>query len=292
MDRFQFGKTLKLSPKASEAIKRSKLRVEKGASEKIFPKGIDPNFRAIPNHLARSGIFAPIARGRKIFHNNARLFSRRDAIIIYNGFQISEPQGDVWAQFIFESRNAEPGQPVYINRAKLLREIGRKSSGRDYKFLDQTIKILLEATIAIKNVTLDGQLIYSVGHDSPLHMLSGVGIETQTETLIIVIDPRWKKIFGECEYSIIDWRKRMAIRKGQDIAKTIQRIICASSDPVQKLRLNELKLMMQYLSPMSKFRKSLEEALKELIRVGIIESRKFSYLKSGEECIEISRKRK
>lgn len=291
MEKLQFDISLKWSPKARDAIKRSKSMVENDSSKKILPKGIDANFRAIPNHLARSGIIAPIARGRKIRHENIRLVSRRDAIITYSGFQLTEQQGDVWMQLIFESRNTELGHPVHINRAKLLREIGRKSSGRDYKFLDQSINVLLQATLAIEAVTKDGQRIYSVGHDSPLHMLSGVGIETQTETLIIVIDPRWKKIFGECEYSIIDWRKRMAIRKGQDIAKTIQRIICASSDRVQKLKLNELKLMMQYQSPMSKFRKSLGEAIKELVRVEIIESGRFNYLKSGEVCIEILRKR-
>lgn len=290
MDRLQIACIPKWSPKATDAIRRSDLREKEDSSKRMFLMGMDPMIRAIPNHLARCSIFAPTARGRKIYYDNVRLVSRRDAVITYSGWQITEQQGEVWMQLIFESRNTEVGQPVLINRAKVLREIGRKTSGRDYKFLDQTLNILLNATLMIENVTRDGQLIYSVGQDSPLHMVSGVGLETQTETLIIVIDPRWKKIFGECEYAIIDWHKRMRIRKGQDIAKAIQRILCASSDTVQKLKLKELKLVLQYLSPMNKFRKSLGEAARELDRVEIIEDWDFTHLKNGEECLEIKRK--
>lgn len=290
MDRVQLTCIPKWSPRATDAIRRTELREKENSSKRIFSMGMDAKFRAIPNHLARSSIIAPTARGRKIYYDNVKLVSRRDAAMTYSGWQITEQQGDVWMQFIFESRNTELGKPVLINRAKVLRDIGRKTTGRDYKFLDQTINTLLNATLAIENLTRDGQLIYSVGHDSPLHMLSGVGIETKTDTLIVVIDPRWKKIFGECEYSIIDWHKRMRIRKGQDIAKAIQRIVCASSNTVQRLKLSDLKQLLHFSSPMNKFRKSLDEAARELLRVEIIEDWDFDYLKSGEECLEIKRR--
>ena len=61
----------------------------------------------------------------------------------------------------------------------------------------------------------------------------------------------------------------MQIVRGQDMAKTLQRLVATSSDPVQRYALARLKETMQYGGRMRDFRVALERAMRELERVEI-----------------------
>jgi hypothetical protein len=76
-------------------------------------------------------------------------------------------------------------------------------------------------------------------------------------------------MFGNREYSLIDWDKRMQIGRGQDMAKTLQRLLATSADPVQRYALDWLKDKMEYASPIRKFRGALQAAVDELERLEI-----------------------
>jgi len=104
---------------------------------------------------------------------------------------------------------------------------------------------------------------------------SGIGsadfdYDEDTETYSYTLDSRWRTLFGNREYSLIDWQKRLWIGRNQDMAKTLQRLIATSSNPVQRYELDWLKAKMKYASPMRKFKESLESAINELTRLEII----------------------
>lgn len=280
---------LSLSQKARDAIERHSHSVNVSADRKILSRGLKPIYRVMPNHLARASLFAPIAKGRTIIHFRVLLASRRDANLIFTGTQFNEPQADAWMQLIFEYRNTIPGEPCSINRCQFLQNIGRSISGRDYNWLRETMIAFTEATLIIEVFAKDGTQRYSIGRHKAFHMISSFEFDPETDTYTFTIDPQWKQIFGEYDYSLIDWQKRMRIRKGQDLAKAIQRIICASSNKNQRFALDDLKSSLQYGSPMHKFRKSLRSALKELKRVEIISDFSFHDLKSGAMGVVISR---
>lgn len=282
-----FDPELHLSKKALEASRLPISSSEKRSDKKILSKGLNASYRVMPNHIARASLFAPIARGRKVVHFRTILASRCDVVMTYSGEQFNEQQADVWMQLIFESRNIELGKPTTINRAKFLKDIGRSTSGRDYRWLKETMVAFTAATLVIEVFSPDGRQKYSVGRHKAFHMMSSFDYDPITDMYTFIIDPQWQLIFGVREYSLIDWKKRMRIRRGQDLAKAIQRIICASSNREQKFELQDLKYTLQYGSPMNKFRRSLREAIAELTRVGIIENAVFKYLKSGEEGLVI-----
>jgi hypothetical protein len=77
-------------------------------------------------------------------------------------------------------------------------------------------------------------------------------------------------MFGNREYALIDWDKRMQIGRGQNMAKTLQRLVATTSDPIQRYALDWLKEKMDYSSPIRKFREALAAACKELERLEII----------------------
>lgn len=249
----------------------------------MFLPGLVPELRAMPNHIARSSLFAPVARGRKVHHDQTVLVSRADATITFTGRQLDEVQADVWMHLIFEAKGAPLGQSVAINRAAFLRAIGRTTSGREYTWLRLTMIAFTAATIVIETRKANGALKYRVGDLKAFHMLAGFEYDSDSETYTFTIDSRWKQLFGGHEYALIDWEKRLKITQGQDMAKALQRLVATSSDPVQRYSLDWLKDKLQYTSPMRKFRESLTTAMRELERVGIIAGGRIERSTKGRE---------
>ncbi len=74
----------------------------------------------------------------------------------------------------------------------------------------------------------------------------------------------------------------MQIPRGLDMAKTLQRLLATSSDPVQRYGLDGLKAQMDYTGRMRDFRDALSKAVTEMERLEII----------AKGCIEDSTKGK
>lgn len=272
-----------LVARMAEAQARNAARRESPEPQQMFLPGLDPEVRAMPNHVARSSLFAPVARGRKVLHEQAVLVSRADATITYTGYQLDEAQADAWMQLMFEAKDAPLGQPVLINRAAFLQAIGRGTSGREYEWLHRAMFVFTAATIVIETRKRDGAPKYRLGHTKAFHMLADFEYDADAETYTFTIDPRWKTLFGGQEYALIDWDKRLQIAQGQDMAKALQRLTATSSDPVQRYALDWLKEKLQYTSPIRKFKASLIAAMQELERVGVIAGGRIERSTKGRE---------
>ncbi|GAC1569520.1 MAG: plasmid replication initiator TrfA [Aquirhabdus sp.] len=268
--------------KALSRIEERSLVVEK--QEKIFLPGLQDWLRAMDNHVARSSLFAPIARDNKKYHNKTVLVSRRDAVITYTGYQLNEAQADIWMQLIFEAKNKCLGESVCIHRAAFLKAMGRTTSGQNYDWLHRAMLAFTSATIVIE-VRKDDMPKYRIGHTKAFHMLSDFEFDDSLETYTFTIDPRWKTLFSGREYSLVDWEKRMQIRRGQDMAKALQRLVATSSDPLQRYDLDWLKDKLQYAGRWRDFKRSLSQALCELERVEVIAGGRIGKSSRGGEQV-------
>ena len=132
------------------------------------------------------------------------------------------------------------------------------------------MKDLAFAMLVIEIKKSDGKPKLSIGKTRVLHLISGFDYDEDSETYTLTIDPRWRVMYGNREYSLIDWGKRLQIGRGQDMAKTLQRLVATSSDPVQRYALDWLKDKMEYNSPLRKFREALQAAVRELERLEIV----------------------
>jgi len=236
--------------------------------QQMFLPGFD--LGAMPNHLNRSSFIAPIARGRRKFHRETVMVSRSDCVLEYTGEQLDEADGEIIMALIFFAKPYPIGAPVPLNRAELLRRIKRSTGKHDYEWLHRRIKALTAATLFIEAKKPDGATRYKIGSTVAFHVLSGFNYDEDSESYSYTLDPRWVQMFGNQEYSLIDWDKRMQISRGLDMAKTLQRLLATSADPVQRYALEWLKDKMEYASPMRKFREALQAATRELERLEII----------------------
>lgn len=272
-----------LQRRTTEAQLRQEVRPEVINNEFMFLPGLEDWLRAMPNSIARSSLFAPIARGKPVHHHQVVLASRSDAVITYTGYQLDEAKADAWMQLMFEARHKPLGRPVTINRAAFLRSIGRGACGRDYRWLNETMFAFMAATIAIEVLKSDGSSKYRIGHTRAFHMLESFEYDAESESYGFTVDPRWKTVFGGKEYALIDWQKRRDIAQGQDMAKALQRLVATSADQVQRFALDWLKEKLQYGSPMRKFRVALTKAMDELERVEVIAGSAIELSTRGKE---------
>lgn len=173
-------------------------------------------------------------------------------------------------QAMYEASKHALGEPIIINRAAFLRSIGRSTQGENYKWFHRTMKDLSFAMLVIDILNKDGKTKLSIGKTRAIHMLNGFDYDEKTENYTLLIDPRWRAMYGNREFALIDWDKRMQFGQNQNMAKALQRLVATSNNPVQYYALDWLKEKLEYASPMRKFREALEMAMRELERLEII----------------------
>lgn len=272
--------------------KEARERMDNSAADKpvqMYLPGMDEAMRAMPNHIARSSLFAPVGRGRKKQHAGTMLTSRSDASIQYWGEQLDEAQADVYMQVMYEATKHQLGEPFVINRSAFLRAMGRNTGSTQYKWLLNAMSALTIATFIIKTTTQHGNSNYEFGKAKSFHLLEWFELDGETDTYMIKIDPRWQRVYGSKEFALVDWEKRLQITQGQDMAKAIQRLIATSNEAVQRYALEWLKAKFEYASPLRKFKESLRAAVHELERLSIIKSGKIEASTRGKEQLVIHR---
>lgn len=250
---------------------------------KMFLPGLDELSRAMPNQVARSSLFAPIAKGRRKFHREEVLVTRADAVMSYTGEQLDEADADLSLQLIYEARLHPLGQPVAFTRAALLRAMGRDTGKTQYEWLHNRMKALTAATLFIEAKKSDGSTKYKIGNTKAFHILADFEYNETSETYTFTLDPRWRALFGNREFALIDWPKRLQIGRGQDMAKALQRLLATSSDPVQRYALDWLKDKMQYAGRLRDFKDALARAVQELERLEIVAAGRVEASTKGKE---------
>lgn len=260
-----------INQRCIEAKKRiaQKSEVEATTSRTIFLPGMHDFMRAMPNHIARSSIYAPVAAGKKKMHQGTIMISRGDAVIKFWGEQLDEAQADVWMQAMHEAVKYPLGEPVRIERASFLRTIGRQTGNFEYKWLHRTMHALAFAMLVIE-VTKDGKSKLAIGKTRALHMIDSFDYDDDAKTYILRIDPRWCDMYGNREFALIDWEKRLKFGQGQNMAKALQRLVATTNDPVHRYELGWLKDKLGYTGRMRDFMIALKKAILELERLEII----------------------
>jgi hypothetical protein len=270
--------------KAAEAA----VRLEQKSAEmprQLWLPGFD--IGAMPNHINRSSFFAPIARGRRKFHRQTPMVTRSDCVLEYTGEQLDEADADLVMALIFFAQKQPLGTPVPLERARLLRKIGRSTGKHDYEWLHRRIKALTEATLFLEARRPDGSIRYSIGKTVSFRIVSSFVYDDKTESYIYTLDPRWVQMFGNREYTLIDWDKRLQIGRNQDMAKALQRLFATSSDPIQRYALDWLKDKLQYTGRMRDFRESLLRACAELERLDIIARARIEQSTRGKQQLAV-----
>ena len=279
--RAELEEGIRLRAEAAKTRIAEKVEKEAEVPQQMFLPGMTEYMRAMPNHIARSSLFAPVAAGRKKIYKDAVLVTRGDAVIKFWGEQLDESQADVWLQAMYEAMQQPLGQPVTINRVAFLRAIGRTNTGPNYKWLHQSMKALAFSMLVIEVQAADKPKL-AIGKTSALHMIDGFDYDEETESYTLRIDPRWRGLYGNREFALIDWDKRMQFGQHQNMAKALQRLAATSADKLQRFALDWLKTKLDYTGRQRDFENALTSAMQELERLEIITGSKIEKNTKGK----------
>lgn len=254
--------------------------------KQIFLPGFD--IGAMPNHLNRSSLIAPIARRARTFHNRVVMVTRKDCVLTYTGEQLDEADGDLMMALIFFAQARPFGTVVVLKRKEILRKIKTGLIGStQYAWLQQSILRLRAAMLVLEAKYTNGSQRYTIGNTLTFNLIKDLEYDDKTDKYSYILDPRWEQMFGNREYSLIDWSKRMLIGRGQEMAKTLQRLVATSSNPIQRFPLDKLRQQMQYGGRDRDFKKALEKAAAELVRLELIKNARIGQNTKGEEQLTI-----
>lgn len=256
--------------------------------KQMFLPGMDETLRAMPNQIASSSLFAPVARGKRRMHAGTVMVSRADAVLEYWGIQLNELHADICLQLLYGSRECV-GAEVTLDRAEFMRSLGWTTGGGSYERFHKYMKELTAATLFIEAKKPDGSTKYKIGLTQSFRILAELKYDDEQKTYTYRLDPRWALMFGNREYSLIDWDKRLQMGAGQDLAKSLQRLFVTTNDSPQRHSLEFLKARAQYSSPMRKVRDSIESAMIELERLAIVVSWKIERSTKGKQQLTVWR---
>ena len=259
--------------------------VDKTASEtpkQMFLPGFD--IGAMPNHLNRSSLIASIARGKRKAHSQTVMVTRADCVLEYSGQQLDEADGDLIMALIYFAQPQPLGTVVPLNRKELLRKIKPGAIGStQYEWLHKSMKRLREGVLFLEARKPDGSTRYKIGHMQSFSIVKELDYNEDTEIYTYMMDPRWVQMFGNREYGLLDFEKRLQIGRGQDMAKTLQRLVTTSADPIQRYALDWLKAKMEYSGRTRDFKDAIGRAVHELERLEIISKGKIELSTKGNE---------
>jgi len=250
--------------------------------KQLYLRGFD--IGAMPNHLNRSSLIAPIAKGKRKVHSQTPMVTRADCVLEYSGQQLDEADGDLIMALIYFAQPQPLGALVQLNRKELLRKIKSGLIGStQYEWLHKSMKRLREGVLFLEARKPDGSTRYKIGHMQSFSIVKELNYNEDTEIYTYMMDPRWVQMFGNSEYGLLDFEKRLKIGRGQDMAKTLQRLVTTSSDPVQRYALDWLKAKMEYGGRVRDFRDSIDRAVKELEHLEIISKGRIENSTKGKE---------
>jgi TrfA protein len=263
----------KIQDIATRAMEKSKNQQEQSFQENKtetqgklikLPSCIDSE-RTIPNIIARSALFGVIKRGARSYKNRELIASRDDVEIYYTGKTLDQADCTVWMQALAFATVL--GKDTPVNRSLFLKLLGKTTGKKDYLWLNASLNRLMTGVVTIRTSK----------YELEFHLIDLWGRfkdeEHANEYYLLNINPRVIKMWANSEYTRVKWEKRLAIKRGCDLASWMQLYIRSNSntDKPHHISLEKLKKWCG-LSNMRlrQYKVAMMRSLNELVRIGEI----------------------
>lgn len=232
------------------------------------------------NHIARTSIFSPIRRGMRSYHKGTVLHSQPGVIIKYHGEQLDMADQDtlLYAYHIaagtkpFNDLSTTEATPethaaIKINRAEFLRALGKTKTGPNYQWLHDSFFRLGRGHIYIETKHFHDQY--------PLIIGPSLDVEKQEYTFAVPLSSYM--FFMKDQIGYVNRQRRLQLKKRIDMAKWLQTFaVSHSKSEPYTIQLEKLRQLCGLTGRARDLRKSVQEALEELVRVGELEYGKVS----------------
>ena len=211
---------------------------------------------SIPTELTRSALFGLPARsrGKRQHLNKVTLASRADVEIIYTGDELCAKDETVWLACLRLGRGLLLGQRIYLNKAVLMREIGLKNTGPNWKTFSARLDRLSAAHFKVRFKRGDKTYSFTTG------MLKW-GTEEETGEMYVRLDPEGARLFDNLAYQ--PWEVRLSL--DSDVAARLLSYVSGHTQgKPHSVLLEDLRRWCGYPGRLRQFRATCLEALHTL----------------------------
>jgi hypothetical protein len=219
----------------------------------LFPEATRP----VSNDMARSALFSCIQGKDRHFIKDALLATVDGVEIRFTGEQLNQDDHDLLMTLVFLARTPVLGKWVTVSAYAILKALGRKVSGKQYRELRADISRLAAGMVSIRNAR---DRIEFIGH----HLIAQASQHEVSRHWIYRLDPELGPLYGDMTHTLIDWDKRRAL-KGKDLARWVQLYMATHAKPYP-VKVNTLRqLSGSRAKALRNFRAQLRLALDDLV---------------------------
>src|SRR5215470_5456215 len=246
----RLGAVIKYTPQRSEPEPPSSAKI---IQFPLFPETTRP----VSNDMARSALFSCIQGKDRRFIKDALLATVDGVEIRFTGEQLNQDDHDLLMTLVFLARTPVLGKWVTVSAYAILKALGRKVSGKQYRELRADISRLAAGMVSIRNAKAK---IEYIGH----HLITQASQHEVSRHWVYRLDPELRPLYGDMAHTLIDWDQRLAL-KGKDLARWVQLYIATHAKPYP-VKIDTLRqLSGSRAKALRNFRAQLRLALDDLI---------------------------
>jgi TrfA protein len=217
--------------------------------------------RGAPNSFLRSALFAAIQSKDRIDMRKMQLFSQQGITITYTGQQLNQEDMTVWLILIDLMKKDSLGTQCYFSAHSILKHMGLGTGGSAHERLSDCVLRMTACAIVIKTdkYTYGGSLI----HDFL--------IDEDTKRYKITLNRHLIKLFGENDWTAINWEQRKQLR---------HKPLCLKLHDYYSSHEKPLPVSLEFLSSITgsknsqkaDFKRKVAKTLEELVEIGFLKS--------------------
>ncbi|AYC31621.1 hypothetical protein D3880_04090 [Pseudomonas cavernae] len=227
-------------------------------------------YRALPNAILRSAVFAVIGRGQRVRLDGMTINSQAGIALTYTGEQLDQSDLDLWAAQLHLLRNHPLDQEYHTSMYALLRCLGITDTGPSRASLKRRLLRLNTCELSIRTASYAYE-----GNLTDAECLDG------SKPLVLRFNPSLIRLFAGDQYTLVHWGVRCTL-SGSPLAQWLHGYYSTHAAPypvrVETLR----KLSGSRTVSQSKFLQLLRRALVRLALASAEHGQQFAFQIKGE----------
>ncbi len=218
--------------------------------------------RPVSNDMARSALFSCVQGKDRQFIKESLLATVNGVEIRFTGEQLNQDDHDLLMQLVFIAHKRPIGAWVTVPAYTILQALERQTGGKQYRELHADILRLAAGTVSLRNTKAG---VSFIGH----HLIAKALQNEGSHRWVYRLDPDLGALYGEMTHTLVDWKKRMAL-KGKDLARWLQLYIATHAKPYPVKVATLRTLSGSRAKALKHFRAKLRVALDDLVSNGDI----------------------
>jgi hypothetical protein len=237
-----------------------RLSIEKSQIKEIRLPDWPDTKRGTPNSFLRSALFSAVQSKDREYKKDEILFCQNGILIRYTGEQLNQDDLTLWETLIHLTRENPLNNVCEFSGYRILKEMKLTINKANYDWLEKGITRLMACVVKLTYENV----IYSQS------LITETECNEFTGSYRIVINRKLIKLYGDSNWTAINWDQRLQLRK-KPLAQALLGYYSSHTKPYLITLLFIKRLTASKNKSTSDFKRKVDVALNELVKIGFLE---------------------